>query len=61
MKLREEIIKESTFSVTQYSPISTHNPAKYTAKYHYLDKIMLSRKKKQWQDLIHMAGFEYDD
>lgn len=47
--------------MTQFNPISTHNPAKYTAKYHYLDKIFVSRKKKQWEDLIQIAGFEYDD
>jgi transposase len=61
LKLREDIIKESTFSTTKYNPISTHNAAKYVEKYHYLDKITLSRKKKQWQELINIAGFEYDD
>lgn len=61
LKLREEIIKESTFSSTKYNPISTHNAAKYEEKYYYLDKILVSRKKKEWEELINIAGFEYDD
>ena len=50
-----------SFTPVQYMPISTHNSAKYKERYHYVDRIMLSRKKKQWQDYVFIAGFEYDD
>ena len=61
LKLREVIVKEHAHSPVQYMPISIHNSAKYKERYHYIDKIPISRKKKQWRDLIILAGFEYDD
>jgi hypothetical protein len=48
MKLREYIIKESSFDKNKFLAISTHNPAKYAEKNHYFDKVFLSRKKKDW-------------
>jgi hypothetical protein len=44
-----------------FLPISTHNPAKYTQKEWYLGELKVSRKKKQWEHLITVAGFEYND
>jgi transposase len=61
VKLREEIVKECTFTPVQYLPISTHNSAKYQEKYHFLDGLRLSRKRRQWECLVNLAGFEYDD
>lgn len=26
-----------------------------------MDRVMLSRKKKQWEDSVNLSGFEYDD
>ena len=61
IKLRDEIIRQNCFTPVQYMPISTHNSAKYQQRYHYMDRVMLSRKKKQWEDSVNLSGFEYDD
>ena len=54
-------MKEYTFSPVQYMPISTHNSAKYRENYCFLDSVGLGRGSKQWEYLIHLAGFDYDD
>lgn len=59
LRLREEVVRSCCFSPEQYLPVSTHNSAKYAQKYAYLDSIQLGRK--QWERLVNLAGFEYDD
>ena len=56
-KLREDVVRKNSIVPQQYMPISTHNSAKYKERYHYLDRVMVSRKRKEWMDLVFLAGF----
>jgi hypothetical protein len=59
LKLREEILKTSTFEKNQFLPISTHNKAKYVDKYTYLDSVIIP--VTQWKELVNLAGYQYDE
>ena len=59
LKLREEVLKEGGGEPIRNMPISTHNSAKYTEKYPYLDRVALPAQ--HWGELVNLAGFEYDE